>query len=265
MFKTSPILVSPIPILISSSSYHPVSFFFLQPFNLLGFLIKGFTFTISRYSHSLLDPLLSDFQPYHFSETACIKITNEVCVIRSNNFFSNLILFSLVATFDTSTIPFILKCFHSLNSVLYNIPVFLLHVCLFLLVYFVRSSLPSHSFNIGRLFLFYRCNFIQSHGLGSHLYDDLQISDLSCEQQSCTSNSLLGSTNWISSIYLVFSMSKTIFLFSKPAPPPGFILGQCHHQPPSCLRKKTSCLRKNPEVMLASYLVLIPYTQSINK
>lgn len=174
MFKTSPILVSPIPILISSSSYHPVSFFFLQPFNLLGFLIKGFTFTISRYSHSLLDPLLSDFQPYHFSETACIKITNEVCVIRSNNFFSNLILFSLVATFDTSTIPFILKCFHSLNSVLYNIPVFLLHVCLFLLVYFVRSSLPSHSFNIGRLFLFYRCNFIQSHGLGSHLYDDLQ-------------------------------------------------------------------------------------------
>lgn len=154
MFKTSPILANPVPILTSRSSYHLVSFFFLQPFNLLCFSIIGFTFTMSTYSHSLLDPRLSDFQPRHFSETACIKINNEVYVTRSSNFFSNLIVFSLAAAFNTRTMPSIVKCFHSLNLVLYNTPIFLLHICVFFLVYFVRSSLSSHSFNFERPFLF---------------------------------------------------------------------------------------------------------------
>ena len=218
MFRTSLILANPILIPKSSSSYHPISFFPLQCFNLLGFLIQGFTFTISMYSHSLIQ------KSSVFSETACIKITNEGCVNRSNNFFSNLILFSLVVVFYTSTIPPILKCFHSLNLVLYNIPIFLPQVCLFLLVRFVRSSLPSHSFNIGKLFLFYICGFTKFCGLGSHLYDDLQIYDLSCKQQSHISNSL-DIITWISNIYLIFSMSKTTFLFSKPALSPGCIFG----------------------------------------
>lgn len=64
--------------------------------------------------------------------------------------------------------------------------------------------------------------------------------------------------------YLLFTMSKTAFLFSKPAPP-RLAFSQCHHQPPSCFRRKTSCLRKNLEVIIASFLFPIPYIQSTNK
>lgn len=57
------------------------------------------------------------------------------------------------------------------------------------------------------------------------------IFDLSCELQSCTSNSLLGITTGISSMYLILIMSKVEF-FSKPAPPLGFFLSQWRHQLP---------------------------------
>uniref|UniRef100_A0A4W3GU77 Reverse transcriptase domain-containing protein n=1 Tax=Callorhinchus milii TaxID=7868 RepID=A0A4W3GU77_CALMI len=181
----TPILKKPSLDPFLHSNYHPIS--------KLPFLSKALEQVVASQLHSILsrhslhEPLQSGFRASHSTETALVKVTNNIITIYNHGSLCFLILLDLSAAFDT--VNLIHSCSSHLNfhgSVLEWFRSYLSHI-----LHFISTNSPSSSprtiswsipqgsilgpllFNINVLCL---NNIIQRHGVNFHMYaDDTQL------------------------------------------------------------------------------------------
>ncbi|KAG5274109.1 hypothetical protein AALO_G00159280 [Alosa alosa] len=187
--------------------------------------------------HELFEPLQSGFRPHHSTETALIKITNDLLIAADNGLVSILILLDLSAAFDTISHSILLSRLSELigltdtalswfQSYLSNCKQYITLQGSYSTTATVNHGVPQGSVLGPLLFTIYLLpldQIIRNHGLSFHCYADdtqLYVSTKPSSQLPPIqlNNCLHDIKTWMTNNLLKLNTKKTELMVVAPAP-----------------------------------------------